>query len=199
MRILKRGGWFLAIVLGAALAAGAQSQQPAPKTDEKKTVKKAKKVWTEDDVAGLRKPSDDYTDKKAAEEAAAKAAAAASAAEQKPGEAAFEQKPMIDPVSGKPYIDPDSPEGLAEQLKRWEVSLANTEAQYNEARTRLTQITDSERWESAKLEADLLSQNIVDTQRRIEELRARIAALPPKKDGAAATAPKPNPPAPPQR
>jgi len=197
MRTLKRAGWILACTLGVALSSGAQSQQPQPppKADEKKPPKKAKRVWTEDDVAGLRKPSDEYVDKKVAEEAAAKAAA--SPAEQKPGEEATEQKPIIDPVSGKPYLDPNSPEGLAEQLKKWESALVNTEAALNEARARLTQTTDPDRWESAKLEVDLLSQNVVDTQRRIEELKARIAALPPKKEGAA-PAPKPNPPAPPQ-
>jgi len=197
MRTLKRVGWILACALSIALGATAQSQpqQPAPKADEKKPPKKAKRVWTEDDVAGLRKPSDEYADKKSAEEAAAKAAA--SAAEPKPGEEVAAQKPMVDPISGRVYVDPDSPEGLAEQLKKWESALVNTEAALNEARARLTQVTDPDRWESAKAEVDILSQNMVDMQRRIDELKARIAVLPPKKEGAA-PAPKPNPPAPPQ-
>lgn len=195
MQVLKRAGWVLACTLGVALAVGAQSQQPPPpKADEKKPPKKARKVWTQDDVARLRTPSDNYADKKAAEEAAAKAAAAASAAEQRPAEEASEQKPIIDPISGKPFVDPDSPEGLAEQLKRWEASLVATEAQLAEARSRLTQTTDPDRWESAKLEVDLLSQNVVDTQRRIEELKVRIAANPPKKDAGASAAAQPNPP-----
>ncbi len=187
MRFLKLAGWILAGTLSVALAVGAQ-QQPAPKPEEKpKPAKKARRVWTEDDIAGVRKPSDEYADQKSAEYAAAQAAA------QKKPEAS-EQKPIIDPVSGKPYVDPDSLEGLQEQLKRWEGSVARTEQQIGEARAKLAQTTDSERWESVKMEADLLEENLADTLRRIEELKARIAASKPPAKGAAPQTPPAKPP-----
>lgn len=182
MRILSRPSWILAAALGLGLATSAQQQQPPPPpkpAEQAKPARKPKKVWTEDDIAGVRKPQDEYLDQKAAEEAAAKATA------QKPGEEASEQKPLIDPVSGKPYVDPDSPEGLEAQLKRWEASVSSTEQQINEARARLAQTSDQERWETAKMELDTLEQNLVDTRRRIEELKVRIAAVkPPAKDAA---------------
>jgi hypothetical protein len=186
---------FLVSCLAAALAVSAQSQQPPPKPDEKpKPAKKAKKVWSEDDLTGLRKPSDEYAERKAAE-----ADAAAKAAEAKPGEEKSDAKPMIDPISGKPFVDPESPEGMAEQLRRWEQSLTHTETQLREARARLADTSDAERWETAKAEVDILESNLLDTQRRIDELKAKLAANPPKEKPPAAgqQAPAPSPPPPP--
>lgn len=189
---LARFTWFLVGGLSMALAAGAQSQQP-PKPEEKpKPAKKAKKVWTEDDLSGLRRPSDEYAEKKVAE-ADAKAAEAKVKAGEK--DAAGEAKPIVDPISGKPYLDPNSPEGMAEELKRWEDSLTHTEAQLSEARARLADTSDPERWETAKAEVEILEGNVLDTQRRIEDLKAKLAANPPKEKPTPAQgqAPPPSP------
>lgn len=196
---LRRCPWFLTGFLVAALAVGAQSQQPPPKPEEKpKPAKKAKKVWTEEDLSGLRRPSDEYAEKKAAEADAA-AAAAAKQAERKPGEAPAPEEPRIDPVSGKPIYDPDSPEGMQEQLTNWEGSLVRLQEALREARARLADTQDPSRWETARTEVDLLEQNIVETQRRIGELKAKLAANPPtEKPAATQEQAPPAPPPPPQ-
>lgn len=191
MQIPRRAGWLLAGMLGFSLIVGAQQQQqPAPQPKETpKPAKKVKKVWTQDDLAGIRKPSDEYVDQKAAAEAAAKAAA-----EEKPVEETSKPEPIVDPVTGKPYLDPDSLEGLQEQLRRWEESVPATEQLISEARSRLAQTNEQERWESAKLELDTLEQNLLETRRRIEELKARIAAMKPPAKGATPQTPPTKPP-----
>lgn len=181
-----------------SLAAAAQSQQQAPpskppeqKEQAKAPAKKAKKVWGEDDVKDLRKPWDEHTDaqRTAAE---AKAAADAKAAEdaKAAANAPAQEKSTnpIDPKTGKPIVDPDSVEGLEEQLKNWQLSLKNTETELEAARKRMAELTGNpERWESAKLEVEILEGNIQDTKKRIAELEPRIEQA--KKPGAKPAAP----------
>lgn len=96
----------LGIVAALGLATATPAQQPPPpkpaseQEKPKPPAKKAKKVWTGDDLKDLRTAADEHAEKKAAEEAAAKEAAetekkktgekaVAPAAEQQPEEAAF--------------------------------------------------------------------------------------------------------------
>jgi hypothetical protein len=98
------------IVILAAFAvpcAWTQSQQqpPTPPAKEKdKAPKRAKRVWTEDDIASVRKPWDEHADKKAAEAAAAaeaEAAKSAPAAEGAAAPAAPAEAPA-QPAAGEP-------------------------------------------------------------------------------------------------
>jgi chromosome segregation ATPase len=145
-------------------------------------------------MKGLHKPADKYAEEKAASKQTAKAPAAKSA-QAKPseaGEAAPAEVP-IDPHTGKPYEQPDSPEALERNLKQWEESLKRTEELAQNARREMSQVTDPDRWESAKLEAETYEQNIVEIKKRIEETRAQFeqARKQQKKP-----APKPSPKAP---
>lgn len=76
MKLVIRLLLLIAVVsLVEALPAGAQ-QRPAPQP-----VKKDKKIWTNEDLADIRKPWDDYVDQKIAAAAAAEAARAKEAAD----------------------------------------------------------------------------------------------------------------------
>lgn len=198
MRILRNAGWLMTSLLTIVLTAGAQSQQPAPKPEEKpKPAKKAKKVWTEEDLQAIRKPSDDYLDQKQAQEASVNEAVR-TGGEQKPSEQTDQEQPRIDPVSGKPIYDPDSPEGLAEQIENWEKSIVRTAEALSEARTRMSEVTDPVRAESAKQEVEIHEQNLVDMRQRLEQLKARLADAKSAKQGKGKDATPPPPQAPSQ-
>jgi hypothetical protein len=73
-RLLPGSGLMVLLVLGPLCAAG-QPPLPSSATEGQKAQPKGKKVWTEDDLVGLRKPWDLHQidrEKKAEEERAAK-------------------------------------------------------------------------------------------------------------------------------
>ena len=112
----KRISWATMIlaVLAAAGLASAQTAPPPKPAEQEKTkppAKKAKKVWTEDDIGGVRKPWDDHADKKQASEEASKAKEgkeAKEAKEAKPGEAKTEGSEaagdVIDPKTDRKSV-----------------------------------------------------------------------------------------------
>ena len=189
---MKRISWLMAAlaILLAVGVASAQAPPPPPKPAEqekpKPPAKKAKKVWTGDDLKELKTPADEYSEKKAAEEAA-KAEEAKAAA--KP-EAEAEEPPRpeeIDPKTGKRLVDPDSLEGLQKQLDGWEAEVKRTEALAEDARREMTSAPNQEAWESAKTKMETYEQNVADIQQKIADLRVRIEAK--KKEGTPAARP----------
>ena len=81
-----------ATLLALTLAPAAPAQQPAsapPQTTRDKTKPPAKKVWTDDDLAAVRKPWDEYADQEARAE---QAAAATKAPEKTPLK---KEKPVV--------------------------------------------------------------------------------------------------------
>ena len=121
--------WFglgLAVLLGLAPASFArQSQQPPPPAEKEKPkppAKKAKRVWTDEDVKDLRKPSDEYVEKKAAAEQDAKDKEKA-AAQKEP--AAKETKPA-EPAAESSFIAPTTVEEAEKRIteKREEIKFA---------------------------------------------------------------------------
>jgi colicin import membrane protein len=204
MRVRAAGSGVLVAVLSATLAAFAQTpppqqQQPPPKPPEKQQpakepAKKAKKVWTNDDLGQVRKASDKYVDQKEAD--AAKAAAEKAAAEKaaKEGKEAEGEKPQvpIDPKTGKPYEDPDSVPALEKAVKGWEDELKRSEEQLDVARREMANAANPDRWESAKTKVDVFEQNIIDIKKKIEETKAQLAeAKKQQKPPAKSETPKP--------
>jgi hypothetical protein len=184
MKILRVA---LAMLLGLALALPGMAQQepPAPKPDENpKPAKRAKKVWTEDDLPSIRKPMDEYLDKQAAEAAAAKAASETAATE-----AAAQP-------SGKKQPGPEeAPTGVffptsLEQVEKWLAFKVEEvyfqEQTVSELRNQYFAASGEER---QKLAAKLEEQTKILEQGReeLKELRAhreRMQSKPPAKDAA---------------
>lgn len=174
---MKRIAWLtaaLAILVAAGVASAQAPPPPKPAEQEKPKppVKKAKKVWTGEDLQGLKKPWDEHTEKKEAEEAA-KAEAA-----KEPAKTAAEEPPApeeIDPVTGKKILDPESLEAMEKDLKSWEDEVKRTEQLAEDARKEMTSSPNQDAWESAKARMEIYQQNALDMQQKIEELRAKIA------------------------
>ena len=193
-----------ALALGAgAQAPPARQSQPA-QAPAKQPAKKPKKVWTEDDLESVRKPSDQFVDQKSAEEqgakeAEAKAKADAALASQAPA------APKIDPKTGKPIIEPDSPEDFQNQITNWEDEVKRTEQMYRDAREKMTKYSgiDEVRYESMRQEADIYSQNVIDLRKKIEGLKVKLGEAQknrqaaPKPAAAPPPAEQPPPPTPP--
>ncbi len=174
---MKRIAWLtaaLAILVAAGVASAQAPPPPKPAEQEKPKppAKKAKKVWTGEDLQDLKKPWDEHTEKKEAEEAA-KAEAA-----KEPAKAAAEEPPApeeIDPVTGKKILDPESVEAMEKDLKSWEDEVKRTEQLAEDARKEMTSSPNQDAWESAKTRMEIYQQNALDMQQKIEELRAKIA------------------------
>ena len=179
---MKRIAWLtaaLAILVAAGVASAQAPPPPKPAEQEKPKppAKKAKKVWTGEDLQDLKKPSDDYAEKKQAEEGA-KAEAAKAEAAKEPAKAEAEEPPApeeIDPVTGKKILDPESLEAMEKDLKSWEDEVKRTEQLAEDARKEMTSAPNQDAWESAKTRMEVYEQNVLDMQQKIEELRAKIA------------------------
>jgi hypothetical protein len=174
---MKRIAWCtaaLAILIAAGVASAQAPPPPKPAEQEKPKppAKKAKKVWTGEDLQDLKKPWDEHAEKKQAEEAA-KAEAA-----KEPAKAEAKEPPApeeIDPVTGKKILDPESLEAMERDLKGWEDEVKRTEQLAEDARKEMNSSPDQDAWESAKAKLEIYEQNVVDIQKKIEELRAQIA------------------------
>jgi len=195
MRGKTLAGLLLLGLLTLALGVAAQEPPPPPPKQESqqekaKPPKKAKKVWTEEDLKNLRRPSDEYLEKKRAAEEAAKAA------EDKSKEAgAEEEAPQnpIDPATGKPYLDPDSPEYLEKRIKDYEQAIVQTRELAEQARDEMNSASDQDRWELAKVKLETYEANIVDLEQKLKEAKAKLAEM-----GKSEKAPAQPAPAPPQ-
>jgi len=91
----RKAGLALILALALAPVAAAAPQQPPPPSPQQKDKPKpkAKKVWDQDELKDLKKPSDVYVEKKQAEE---DAAAAARADADKPKPESGTEKPAAD-------------------------------------------------------------------------------------------------------
>ena len=157
-----------------ACAVGAQ-QAPPPKTDPAKP--KAKKVWTNDDVTTLRRPSDDYEEakRKQAEEAAKAAQAKEKAA---PGEAAVPK-----PMSREERILPKTLEeaekrvaGKAYEIGQEQEYIERLRSELAEATTDAARAAHQKRIDAALalLEESQAELKLIDT--RLQEFRANPPA-----------------------
>ena len=193
---MKRIAWFtaaLAILVAAGVASAQAPPPPKPAEQEKPKppAKKAKKVWTGEDLQDLKKPWDEHAEKKEAE-GAAKAEAA-----KEPAKAAAEEPPApeeIDPVTGKKILDPGSLEAMEKDLKSWEDEVKRTEQLAEDARKEMNSSPNQDAWESAKTRMEIYQQNVLDMQQKIEELRAKIAEKKKTQGKSPAKAPAPQTP-----
>jgi hypothetical protein len=134
MRARTWFGFGLAALLALSPATFArQAQQPPPPAEKEKPkppAKKAKRVWTDEDVKGLRKPSDEYAEKKAAAEQQ-DAKEKEKAAEQK-DPAVKEAKPAEQETADEStYIAPTTVEEAEKRIseKREEIKFAEDAVQ----------------------------------------------------------------------
>ncbi len=74
MKLSRLVGMSLGLLLGLTFVPAVVPQQAPPPHQAKKPKSGSGKVWTNEDLAGVRKPSDVYLDQKLAAEEAAKAA-----------------------------------------------------------------------------------------------------------------------------
>lgn len=178
---MKRIAWLtaaLAILVAAGVASAQAPPPPKPAEQEKPKppAKKAKKVWTGDDLQDLKKPWDEHTEKKQKEaDEAAKAEEATKAAAKEPAKEEPPAPEEIDPTTGKKILDPESLEAMEKDLASWEKEVKRTEQLAEDARKEMTAAPDQDAWESAKARMEIYEQNVVDMQQKIEELRAKIA------------------------
>lgn len=149
----------------------AQTQEPPKKKEEPKPKAKAKKVWSDEDVAGLRKPWDEYADKKQREADEAAAAAQKEKAAQAPGAAPAAQTapPAVEEAKRDPI------EELSEQLDIKQETLT-TERGLIEG---LTLKLDEEGADRAAIQAEIETKRklVADTEAQIAEIQKRLADL----------------------
>ncbi len=192
-------------VLGVlALAAAAQAPPPQPATkpaseqEKTKPAKKAKRVWTDDDLKGLRKPSDEASAEKQppAEEAGKPAEASDKDKVAKPGEEASPEV-QFDPDTGKPYEDPNAPATMEKMLKDLEGSIQRTQDLVEQAHKEMASAPDDAHYDVAKEKADAYEADIETMQKQAQDLRARLETAKKQKPAAKPKA-APAAPAPPQ-
>lgn len=129
---------------------------------------KSHKIWTEDDVASLRTPADQYAEEKAAQEEAAAEAETSTTA-----------KPTGQPVSRpshKPLVDPKNPEE-ADDMIAWENRDIDAQTDYiRQMQEKAASTTGAEREhylaEKARMEGVL-----AQTQKELKILKAQKAEL----------------------
>jgi chromosome segregation ATPase len=111
IRFLTTGTGLLALTLAAAAQQAPPPQQPEPPKP------KAKKVWSNEDIGTVRRPSDDYEDakRKEADDAAAKQKAAAEASAAQPAG----EKPAAKPKDYLPKTAEEAEKRLA--AKQYEI------------------------------------------------------------------------------
>ena len=211
MNLRGKGNWLLAAAMAGAIGFAAQApQQPPPqkppeKQEPKKETKKPRRVWTNDDVGGLRKPWDEHEEKKAAEKAAAeKVAAQAKGAEEKKEEPEEVDPLSIDPATGKPFLDPDSPEGIQKQIEGWEKSLVAAHEAVEEARKERNAAASQSDWDSWNDRLQIREQNVRELQELIAGLKVKLeeakkGAPPAQPSGDAGAPPAKQPPPPPKK
>jgi len=204
MKLRGKATLLLASFLAATLPLLAQTpQQPPPKPPEqekeKKEQKKPRRVWTEDDIKGLRKASDEYAEKKAADQAAAEASKAAAEKEKKEAEAGKKEEKLeekfINPLTGEPYEDPDSPAGIEKQIKEWEKTLEEAHGSVEEDRREMSSAPNQDKWDTAKAKLDIHEESIREIQELLEGLKVKLVEAkkqygPAKAPGAAGKPPE---------
>jgi chromosome segregation ATPase len=181
----------LAIVAALGLAVAAPAQQPpAPKPASeqekpKPPAKKAKRVWTGEDLKDLRTPADEHEEKKAAAaEAEAKEAAekekkagektGAPAEEQKPEEVAFNAPTTVEEAEQRIAEKSEEIQFQTEKIRETRGQL------FNERDDRLR--ADLEK-QIQRLNADLeeAQAELALLEKTLKDLKAKVPAAPPAK------------------
>lgn len=180
----------LGILAALGLATTAPAQQPPPpkpaseQEKPKPPAKKAKKVWTGEDLQDLKRPWDEHEEKKAAAQAAAKEAAEkerkagekteAPAAEQKPEEAAFNAPTTVEEAEKRIA---EKYEEIGFQTDK----IRQTREQYFAERDDRIR-ADIEK-QIARLNADLeaAQAELVLLEQSLKDLKAKAPAAPPAK------------------
>ena len=157
------GAVLLALLL-APLALGQHPQAQGPPPQQNKTKSPVKKVWTEDDLSGLRKPWDDYADQK-------------SQAAQPPTAASSEEKPAP-PKKDKPATrDEYIPPKTLEEAETW-IAQKREEIKFqHEAIDRVRQDYANESQEQVRQELqkrlDRMTADLKDAEAELKLLEAR--------------------------
>lgn len=165
----------LALSCGAASAQQSQSSSTDSSQKQAATVQKSKpasaktpKVWTEDDIASVRTPADDYMDQERAQAPEAPAAANQS----QPATAKSGQQPTAPPALSNPKTAED-----ADKMIAWEQKDVNAQQQFIND---LKQQVDAARPDQKDRLQKLLQQhinNLAVTQKELQAVQAQKEAL----------------------
>lgn len=175
----KVPSWVLFVVagsLGAPLIAGAQDTPPAAqtaapeKTAAKPETKKARKTWTDDDVASLRSPADIYLAEKEAQAAEAARLAKQQAAAAKQAVPVKASKP----VGGPPALSNPKATADADKMIEWEDRDIQAQQEYVD---NLRQQVDA----APADQKERLQQMLDEKLKTLEETRKERGALQDKK------------------
>jgi chromosome segregation ATPase len=171
--------WTLALAVACLLALPLAAQQPPPAPPSKQQpARKAKKVWTNEDLIELRRPSDKYIDEKEKAEKIARAQEILEKekAAQKPGQPAAEKEQADDwlpkTVEECDKLIAEKKKEIEFQKERIEQTRMLVESASNEnAREALTKRLNEE--QAALKEAE-------DELAKLEEHLEKLLAAPPK-------------------
>lgn len=143
---------------------------PKPAEQAKPPAKKAKKVWTGEDLKDLRRPADRYVEQKekTAEEAA-KAEAAKKEADAKAAEGAGNPEEEITP-------EWKTPEVLERQVGEYDEKIEDTKALIEKSRQAMLASKNQEEYDSAKLDYETHLENLEYLQKRAAELKTELEA-----------------------
>ncbi len=181
---IRRMFGLAAIALFLIPAVSAQ-QQPPPKQEQPK---KAKKVWSDEDIASVRKPSDAYVDQKSADDAAARAQADAQAkAAKNPSVKAAPPKP--DPVL--PYKWPKSQQEADQWISDKKDEIQGIQDNIEQLKNDIDNAPNDLAKQNAQKNLDEKISQLADAKRNLKALQDYGADL---KAKAPAPAPKPEKP-----
>ncbi len=160
-----------AVVLSLGLTCSAGAQQPPEKRPEAKP--KAKRVWTNEDMGGLRGPADEYADKKAAEaEKQAQLQQKAEAGKTAPAKTA-EQKPSQEPKDYLPKTVQEAEQRLPEKL----AEIDDTEQLIARFRAELDQATTDVARQQLQKQIDQKTTNLGEAREELSAIRTRLEDL----------------------
>jgi hypothetical protein len=158
-----------AFAFGLAAPARAQSDAGTTPTKQRKAPAKAHKVWTEDDLATVRKPADAYADKEAAQSQAAAPTQGADATRQ--ASASKPDKPKIAPLAHANSVD-DADKKIAweeRDIQGQEEFIARMQEELGQA--------SPDRKEHLQQVIEQHKQMLEDTRKELEGLKAQRKQL----------------------
>jgi hypothetical protein len=168
-----------AVAVGLAAPARAQSDSGTTPAKQRKAAAKTHKVWTEDDLATVRKPADNYADKEAAQAQAATASAQpADAAKQT--SASKPDKPKIAPLAHANSVE-DADKKIA-----WEERDIQGQEEFIDRLQQELGQASPDRKEHLQQVIEEHKQILADTRKELEGLKAQRKQL--EKPGANVTA-----------
>lgn len=174
------GGFVLALAVSlASTATPQQPPSPAAPAPQKQKKDRPKRVWTDDDLKGLRKPWDEHAEQKA--KAEAEAAAAKAAPPEEAGSKAEAQTP--EPAEVPDFDPPKTREEAEQRLKEKREEIANQRAAIQDVRDEYfnagnDQIREELRLRIEKMTRDLEAAEaaLVLLEKSVEEFRKKEEA-----------------------